>query len=39
VMLSVMPENAVAIGLYERFGFRKIGQITNYLRPGSEIKP
>jgi ribosomal protein S18 acetylase RimI-like enzyme len=39
VMLSVRPENAVAIGLYERFGFRKIGQITNYLRPGSEIKP
>jgi ribosomal protein S18 acetylase RimI-like enzyme len=39
VMLSVLPENQVAIGLYERFGFRKIGQITNYLRPGIQIKP
>jgi ribosomal protein S18 acetylase RimI-like enzyme len=39
VMLSVLPQNAVAIGLYQRFGFRKIGQITNYLRPGIQIKP
>jgi ribosomal protein S18 acetylase RimI-like enzyme len=38
VMLSVLPGNAVAIGLYERFGFRKIGQIINYLRPGAQIK-
>lgn len=39
VMLSVLPNNAPAISLYERFGFRKIGQITNYLRPGAKIKP
>jgi len=39
VMLSVLPGNRAAIGLYERFGFRKIGQIINYLRPGIEIKP
>ena len=32
VMLSVLPGNRGAIGLYERFGFRKIGQIINYLR-------
>ena len=39
VLLSVLPENNVAIGLYERFGSRKIGQITNYLLPGIQIKP
>ena len=39
VMLSVLPGNAVAIALYQKFGFRRIGQITNYLRPGIEIKP
>lgn len=30
VMLSVVPENREAIGLYEQLGFRKIGQITLY---------
>ena len=39
VMLSVLPKNEVAIGLYQKFGFRRIGQITNYLRPGIQIKP
>ena len=38
VLLGVLPGNASAIGLYERFGFRKIGQISNYLRPDAQIK-
>lgn len=38
VMLSVLPTNAAAISLYEKFSFRKIGGITNYLRPGAHIE-
>jgi ribosomal protein S18 acetylase RimI-like enzyme len=32
VMLSVRPHNHWAIDLYGQLGFRKIGQITPYLR-------
>jgi len=38
VMLSVLPSNSTAIALYEKFGFKKLGQITNYLLPGIDLK-
>ena len=38
VVLSVMPTNAPAIALYERFGFRKVGSVTGYFAPGVNIK-
>lgn len=32
VMLAVLPANTAAIGLYQQFGFRKIGQFTSFCR-------
>ena len=34
VFVGVAPENQAAIGLYERCGFKKIGQSVAYLAPG-----
>lgn len=36
VLLTVLADNTVAIRLYERFGFRRIGQIISYFAPGSD---
>ena len=33
VMLSVFPDNAAALALYERIGFRKVGEIVAYHAP------
>jgi ribosomal protein S18 acetylase RimI-like enzyme len=35
ILLAVMPENRPAVALYEKFGFRKIGQTVAYLAPDS----
>jgi ribosomal protein S18 acetylase RimI-like enzyme len=37
VLLSVNPTNAIAITLYQRFGFKKIGQITGYFRADVDL--
>jgi ribosomal protein S18 acetylase RimI-like enzyme len=39
VLLSVNPKNQAAIGLYEKFGFAKVGEIVGYFRPGLEHEP
>lgn len=36
ILLSVLPDNNVAIRLYEGFGFKKIGEIISYFAPGSD---
>jgi ribosomal protein S18 acetylase RimI-like enzyme len=37
VMLRVMPDNGPARRLFERFGFRPIGQIVSYQRGGTGV--
>jgi len=34
VMLQVSPQNATAIALHQKFGFRKIGELVEFLKPG-----
>jgi ribosomal protein S18 acetylase RimI-like enzyme len=35
VLLTVEPDNAAAQGLYGSMGFRKVGEVVDYLRPGA----